>query len=332
LLVFAVAFLASTNIEARSSTNAKAFTEAVGIAWNNTDFKSTISQTTYVGPKTTSPRIVTEYGDSMTRSNLNSGPRNISVLPRPVIEYADAVHQLRIKPVQSPTIAPRIRVEYADYVGFVSPVNFYPGPRPTNATIPTKVQCSVSPNPVDVGKSVTLLGNLTRTDINVPIPSATITILLSNNPVGTLKTNSTGWFKAVGQVQSPGSYSIKCSFAGTTMYINSSCSTTLIVTAKTEIYARFFPNPASPGATTTLKGILVTQFSTPIQSATISLQYSADWGVTWNSLGTVATNSYGIFSKTLTAPTQVGTYIYRMTYAGSPTLSASTADALLAVR
>jgi hypothetical protein len=318
------------HIEAKSSTNAKAFTAATGISWNNTDFNSTSTQRTYAGPKTTSPRIVTEYSDSLTTSSLKSGPKNISILPRTTIEYADAVHQFSMKPVQGPTVAPRIKVEYADYVGFVTPVDVYRGPQPP--TIPTKVQCSLNPNPVEAGKSVTLLGNLTRTDTNMPIPNATIKILLGNNPVGTLTTNSTGWFKAVGQVQSPGSYTITCSYAETNQYKASNCSTTLIVKAQTKIYAKVFPNPASPGATTTLEGILITQFSAPIQSATISLKYSADWGVTWTPLGNVTTNSYGIFSKTLTAPIQVGTYIYRMTYAGSSTLSPSTADALLAVR
>jgi len=334
LLIAAVAYLASTHIEARSSANAEAFAVAIRISWNNTDFNSTNTQRTYAGPNSTSPRIVAEYGDSITRSSLKSGPKNITILPRTAIEYADAVSQFSMKPVQGPTVAPRIRVEYADYVGFVTPVHNYTGPLPEpNATIPTKVQCSLNPNPAEAGKSVTLLGNLTRTDTNMPIPNATIKILLGNNPVGTLTTNSTGWFKASGQVQSPGTYNITCSYAGTTtQYIRSNCTTTLTVKAQTKIYSRLSPNPASPGATTTLEGILVTQFGATIQSATISLQYSANWGVTWTSLGNVTTNSYGIFSKTLTAPTLVGTYIYRMTYAGSPTLSPSTADALLAVR
>lgn len=328
LLVVAVACLTSTHVDAKSSTNTDAFTAGVGISWNNTDSTSMVTQKPYAGPKTTSPRAVIEYGDFITRSSLNSGPRNIPILPRTVIEYADAIYQLSMKRLNGPTVAPRIRVEYADYVGF-----FYPGSHPQiNATIPTKVQCSLNPNPVEVGKSVTLLGNLIRTDTNMPIPSAKITVLLGKSPVGTLTTNSTGWFKAVGQVQSPGSYNVNCSYAGTTQYKPSYCLTTLIVKAQTKIYARVFPNPVSPGATTTLEGILITQFSAPIKSATISLQYSANWGVTWVSFGNITTNSYGIFSKTFTAPTQVGTYTFRMTYAGSPTLSPSTADALLAVR
>jgi len=199
-------------------------------------------------------------------------------------------------------------------------------------TIPTRIQCSLTPNPADVGNSVTLLGNLTRTNDSMPISGAAIKLLLNNAPVGNLTTNSTGWFKAVGQVQSPGTYNLVCSFAGTAQYMPSNCTTTLTVKGPTDIYAKIFPNPTSSGATLTLKGILVNQFSVPVQSATLSLQYSANWGVTWTSLGNVTTNSYGIFSKTLTAPTLVGTYIYRMTYAGSPTLSPSTADALLTVR
>jgi outer membrane protein assembly factor BamB len=199
-------------------------------------------------------------------------------------------------------------------------------------TIPTRIQCSLTPNPVEVGNSVTLLGNLTRTDNNMPISGAAIKLLLNNALVGTLTTNSTGWFKAVGQVQSPGTYNLVCSFAGTAQYMPSNCTTTLTVKAQTDIYAKIFPNPTTPGATLTLKGILVNQFSVPVQSATISLQYSANWGVTWTSLGNVTTNSYGIFSKTLTAPIQLGTYVYRMSYVGSPTLGPSTDDILLAVR
>jgi hypothetical protein len=198
--------------------------------------------------------------------------------------------------------------------------------------VPTKISFSLVPNPAYAGTSVTLLGNLTTFN-NLPVPSATVTIKSNGTAVASLKTNSTGWFKASGTVGSAGTYNITIVYAGSSQLYPSSSWKILTVISKvqTKIYARIVPNPASPGATITLEGILIDKLGSSIISATISLQYSSNFGSTWISLGTVTTNSYGIFTKTLTAPS-FGTYIYRMSYAGSSSYASTTTDIPLIVR
>ena len=200
-------------------------------------------------------------------------------------------------------------------------------------TTATKIQFSLKPNPVQSGQWVTLLGNLT-TQSNLPIPNAQITLNANGAPVGTLTTNSTGWFTAGANAPSPGTYNITAAYAGSPQYLPSSNWTILTVTSNpipTAIYAKFFPNPVSPGGTCTLKGILVDNSSIPVKFATINLQYSSDYGATWTPLPPASTDSYGIFSRTMTAPA-LGTYIYRMNYTGSQSLMPTTTDILLAVR
>jgi hypothetical protein len=196
---------------------------------------------------------------------------------------------------------------------------------------PTVTRFSLTPNPVVAGQTVTLLGNLT-TDVGIPISGQQVTIKSNGTSVAILITNSTGWFKASGQIEYAGTYNVTIVYAGSSQYLPSSNWTMLTVSkAQTEIYAKFFPNVASPGTTVTLRGILIDQFSSPIKSAVINLQYSSNYGTTWTPLGTMSTSSYGVFSKTFTAPS-IGTYIFRMSYTGSSGHMASTTDITLIVR
>jgi len=78
--------------------------------------------------------------------------------------------------------------------------------------MPTTLKFSLEPNPAAVGKAVTLQGNLTSN--GNPIGSAQVTIKLGASTVGTLVTNSTGWFKASGSVGSAGTYNITVQYAG----------------------------------------------------------------------------------------------------------------------
>jgi hypothetical protein len=195
----------------------------------------------------------------------------------------------------------------------------------------TKIAIFVSPNPASVGSSVTLQASL-MTVSNVSVAGAALVIKVNGGLVGTMTTNATGWIKAVGKPVSAGNYNITISYAGSAQYLPSSASKILIVNPLlTEIYAKLLPNTASPGATVTRKGILMDQLSTPTKTATITLQVSSNYGLNWVSYGTATTSSYGIFSKTFTAPA-IDTYIYRMTYAGSTTYSTSTADTTLVIR
>ena len=196
--------------------------------------------------------------------------------------------------------------------------------------IPTKIYLDLNPNPASIGQTVTLIGNLTTED-NLPIGGASVTLKVNGGSSRTLSTNATGWFKASGQVGSGGTFNVSATYAGSSQYMPCSSWKILTVKTPTEIFAKFFTNLVSPGATVTLKGILLDQSSHPIKSATVSLQYSNDYGLNWTQLGTVSTDSYGIFSKTYPAPS-IGTYIYRMNYTGSSTYMPCTTDITLVVR
>jgi parallel beta-helix repeat protein len=195
----------------------------------------------------------------------------------------------------------------------------------------TRTIFSINPNPAIPGQTIRLLGNLTTED-NVPISGAPVAVKLNGARVATLTTNSTGWFKASGQVTSAGAFDITVQYAGSTEHLPSLDRETLVVKkAGTELYAKFIPNPVNSGGACTLKGILVDEVISPIKFAILSLEYSTDYGQTWNPAGTLTTNSYGVFSMTFKAPSP-GTYIIRINYAGSPSYEASTTDVPLIVR
>jgi len=196
--------------------------------------------------------------------------------------------------------------------------------------VPTKVNLDLLPNPARKGQTVTLQGNLTTSD-GLPIPDAAITIKSNGTTVATLATNSTGWFKASGQVKAAGSFNITAEFAGSLGYFPSSDWEILVVGAKSRIYFILVPNPVNPGKTCTLEGILIDEFSNPIKFATVTLAYSIDYGATWHPAGTLTTDSYGIFLKTFAAPS-LGIYLLRISYAGSPSYEPSKAEAPLIVR
>jgi len=85
---------------------------------------------------------------------------------------------------------------------------------------PTEVFFNLNPNPASVGQTVTLLGNLTTVGSS-PIGGATVTIKVNGSPVGTLTTNSTGWFKAAAAVPSTGDYTVRVEYAGSAEYLPS---------------------------------------------------------------------------------------------------------------
>jgi len=175
------------------------------------------------------------------------------------------------------------------------------------------------------------IGNLTAED-NSPVSSATVTIKSNGTAVASLKTNSSGWFKASGPIGTVGIFNITTEYAGSTQYLPSTDWEILVVNkAATSIYAVFIPNPVNPGASCALEGVLLDQFSNPIKSAPVSLEYSTDYGLTWHPAGALTTNAYGVFSKVFTAPSS-GTYLVRLSYAGSQKYESSTVTTALIVR
>jgi len=181
--------------------------------------------------------------------------------------------------------------------------------------MPTTLKFSLEPNPAAVGKAVTLQGNLTSN--GNPIGSAQVTIKLGASTVGTLVTNSTGWFKASGSVGSAGTYNITVQYAGSEQYLPSANWTILVVRGPTSIYCRIDPNPVNVGGNFTYKGLLVNDYSQPLAGATIQL-YKRTLTGPWTYITSVTTNSRGIFTWQSTAST-AGTFVFSAYYAGSET-------------
>jgi len=98
----------------------------------------------------------------------------------------------------------------------------------------------------------------------------------------------------------------------------------------TQIVFSLSPNPAMPGQTVTLSGTLKTVGGSPVYPATVKVEYSTNGGATWNYIWTLATNAAGAFSKTFTAP-GVGSYLVRVSYAGSASYNPSSATETLTV-
>jgi len=89
-------------------------------------------------------------------------------------------------------------------------------------TMPTNVTFTLSPNPVKVGQTVTLKGNLT--DIGgTPIGNALLELWVkvgagSWQYMASLSTNSTGWVQASGTILSAGTYQVAVVYRGTSQY------------------------------------------------------------------------------------------------------------------
>jgi len=99
----------------------------------------------------------------------------------------------------------------------------------------------------------------------------------------------------------------------------------------TRIYFNFTPNPATPGSSLTLKGILLDNSSNPVTSAGVVVEYSTDNGATWNYIWNLTTEDDGVFSRTFSAP-RTGRYLARVSYQGNFTYSPSSNNAYLTVR
>jgi hypothetical protein len=198
----------------------------------------------------------------------------------------------------------------------------------------TKLMFALSPNPAKVGERVTLLGNLTTFD-NQPCPNVVVSISINGSMLPNLcLTNASGWFTAWGSLDS-GTYIFEVYYAGSELHNPSSDTDTLIVQtltkADTQLAFSLAPNPVSPGVTVTLSGTLKDTVNNPVYPAQVKVEYSTNGGATWNSAWTLNTNSAGAFSITFTAPV-VGTYLLRVSYAGSVAFNPSSYTQTLTVQ
>lgn len=187
----------------------------------------------------------------------------------------------------------------------------------------TEVAFSFIPNPVYVGQTVTLIGNLTDVNKN-GIPGAQILLEFSTDggttwhPAGTLTTNATGWFEAGGPVNSVATFLMNASYSGSPIYRPSSSIETLIVTKMdTVVSFTLTPNPAVVNEDVTLLGNLTDSFNNPISGASVEIYYSADDGVTWNVAGALITNGTGWFGPASGPLSATGVYKIAIVYWGS---------------
>jgi hypothetical protein len=93
----------------------------------------------------------------------------------------------------------------------------------------------------------------------------------------------------------------------------------------------FTPNPANPGQTVQLQGTLEDEHGSPVYPAQVKLEYSLNGGATWNFGLNLNTNPSGAFSLTFAAPA-AGSYLFRISYAGSASYNPSTHTETLAVQ
>jgi len=99
----------------------------------------------------------------------------------------------------------------------------------------------------------------------------------------------------------------------------------------TQVAFTLSPNPARRGQTVTLSGFLKDVSSNPVYPARVTVRYSTNGGSTWNTAWTLYTNTIGAFSKTFTFA-GAGTYLLRVSYAGSATYMSSSRTVTLTVQ
>ena len=180
----------------------------------------------------------------------------------------------------------------------------------------TELTFSFTPNPLIVGQTVTLLGNLTDR-LGNPIDNTNVDIYLNGTYTATLFTNSSGWFKASAPVNTPGTYGVTIAYNGSDTYNPCSHDETLLVYLKLDTMVEFTlsPNPATVGQTITLKGNLTDIDDNPIGGAPLELYLKVGSGP-WQLIGTLSTNSSGWFQASGTVAS-AGTYQVAVLYRGT---------------
>jgi parallel beta-helix repeat protein len=194
----------------------------------------------------------------------------------------------------------------------------YPFMKPNGwSTYFTMISLSLTPDPAYVGQTVTLLGKLTD-HIGQPINSAKIYLYVNGSMVGTLSTNSSGWFQASSKVSIAGVYNVRAFYNGSSLYRPCNQTETLAVNPKmnTSILFTLSPNPAIKGQTVTLAGNLRDQYFNPIVGTPVDIYYSTNNGSTWTYACTIQTNSTGGF-KAAGKLAALGTYLVGMQYKGN---------------
>ncbi len=216
--------------------------------------------------------------DDLKDININNSKTSIKV--------KDKTIEVQTSPDPEPSTEPSTEVEKVD----------------------TILTLNTSSNPV-IGKKVSINGTLKDTN-NHPIKGATINLKINREVQPSCTTNDSGKFEYLYEVAESGSHNIKVSYAGddthnsvektktfNALKINSSLS---ILTSLTNIHK---------GDSLTIKGNLLAEDTTPIQSASVVVDVNGD-------KMSVTTNSLGEYSIPFN-PTAVGDYHLEVSYEGN---------------
>jgi hypothetical protein len=130
-------------------------------------------------------------------------------------------------------------------------------------------------------------------------------------------------------------YEWSTGWTGTTLTVNSAGTYTARYRqpgkVNTQIVFALSPNPAKPGQTVTLSGTLKTAGGSAVYPATVKVEYSTNGGTSWNFIWNLNTNAAGQFSQSFPAP-GVGSYLVRVSYAGSANYNPSSQTQTLVVQ
>lgn len=186
----------------------------------------------------------------------------------------------------------------------------------------TETAFSLSPNPMLVGQTVVLLGNLTDR-LGQPLNNTKVDVYLNGAYAASLFTNSSGWFRASAPVTSPGTYVVNVTYAGSEYYNPSTHAETLTVcqTMPTNVAFTLSPNPAIVGHSVTLKGNLADIGGNPIGNASLEVWFRIGTGA-WQYAANMATNASGWFQASGSV-WSAGTYQVAVVYRGTSQYSLS---------
>jgi parallel beta-helix repeat protein len=179
----------------------------------------------------------------------------------------------------------------------------------------TEITFSLLPEPVYVGQTVTMLGNLSDR-VGNPINNTKINVYVNGSFAGALLTNSSGWFTASSKVYVAGTYNVTA-VCNVPNYDKSSHMETLTVSAKldTKVSFTLSPNPVKAGQWVLMSGNLTDVYNSLIGNAPLELYVKIGAGP-WQYVGKISTDSSGriwVFGKV----NSVGTYQVAVLYRGS---------------
>jgi hypothetical protein len=212
------------------------------------------------------------------------------------------------------TTAPTTTGTYPISVAFAGNTTYAAAPVATAnlvVALPVPVLTYTGPTSAAPGAAITLSATL-RTSGGAPVAGRTVTFTLDSGTPSAATTNSFGVASVKTTAPTPtGSHTISVKFAGDSTYGPASTSATLTVQIATTL-TYTGPTSAAPGASITLSVILKSTAGALIANETITITFN---GATLTEM----TNSSGVASVGVKAPSRDGTYTIGLAFAGDST-------------